>query len=169
MTPLVLYPAEVLKQKCSPVTEFNEELRKFVRELETALYRYRGAGIAAPQLSNPIRIISLLVNNEATTFINPEIVEFGGNIFKTYEGCLSIPGMKAKLNCRHDLLHLVGRTIEDKKIEHHLMSAEAVAAQHECDHLEGITLFNRMGKAQRELKKNNYLKRIRKWKKKNKR
>jgi len=175
---LILYPHEVLREVCTPV-EMEEiegptreggrlfilppEIKEFCEELNKSLYHYNGQGLAAPQVGKTIRVFSLLLSDEAICFINPEVTEFLGNPIKIKEGCLSLPGVRAATKCRNDYISIRATDLLGEEFDKKLMLIEAVAFQHELDHLDGKVLFNRMGQAQRQLKKNSYLKKIKKW------
>ena len=53
---IVKYPEPVLERPGEPVTEFNEELRKFVDDMFESMYAAKGIGLAAPQVAVSKRI-----------------------------------------------------------------------------------------------------------------
>ena len=54
--PLAYYGDAVLRKKALPVEVFDDELRKFIDDLEETRAASRGLGIAAPQVHLSIRV-----------------------------------------------------------------------------------------------------------------
>lgn len=156
--PIAFYPDPILSKKCKEVTEFNDELRELSEKMINLLYVHNAEGLAAPQVNKDIRMFVALLNDAPHVFVNPRIIEFGGRQVKSTEGCLSIPTIRAILNCRKMPIHVEYYDLEGKKSEQHFNSNSAIVIQHEIDHLDGVTLFNRMGRVQRQMKKKKYLK-----------
>jgi peptide deformylase len=168
MLNLYIYPDPILKQKCERIEVINKEVFDLAEAMEQGLYDFDALGLAAPQIGHPICMIAVMLGGEPTALINPKIVELEGRAASTREGCVSIPGVAANLNCRNDFITVEAETKHGSPITRKLMAVEAVIVQHEVDHLDGVTLFDRMGTAQRELKKNSYLKKHRRWKRRSK-
>ncbi len=98
---IVKYPEPVLSEPGEPVTEFNDELRKFVDDLFETTYAAQGIGLAAPQVavSKRITVIDLSVGKDPEqklVFINPEIIFREGKQYEE-EGCLSFPDIREKV------------------------------------------------------------------------
>ena len=105
-----------------------------------------GIGLAAPQIGITKRVCVINIK-EPIVLINPEIIESDGEfIFK--EGCLSYPKITVSVkrykyiavdadNLDESLLLDIrkGGTMED--------ILEIACVQHEIDHLNGITMFDR--------------------------
>lgn len=166
MLPLLFYPDPSLKTPCYEVKEVNEEIKQFCDELVKTMYALRGQGLAAPQVGRHERIFVIVMGKaNHQVCINPEIVDLGGDKIKANEGCLSLPGVVANLHCRYERCTLKGLNQEGEEISLMLSGMEAVAAQHEYDHMSGKTIFDLMGSAQRQLKKKKYLRWHKKFKK----
>jgi len=174
---LIYYPNPILRQSTSSVPIRNEEgivetfdksdrsdtlfLKDIVDEMFTLLYKYRGRGLAAPQVNIPYSFfVCILGKDSPTAFVNPRIVGKSKEKIKTSEGCLSIPNITANLNCRYKQVKIEAETVDNRPVEMLLDSYDSVVFQHEFDHLNGITLFQRMGSAQRQLKLNVYKKKL---------
>ena len=98
---IVKYPEPVLSQPGEPVTEFDDELRKFVADLFETTYKAQGIGLAAPQVgvSKRITVIDLSMGKdpkEKLVLINPEVIEREGKQYEE-EGCLSFPDIREKV------------------------------------------------------------------------
>jgi peptide deformylase len=134
---------DVLNKRTDPVTAWNEELERIVREMEATMHAARGIGLAANQvgIGKQLAILDLAPGtqkSELWVLTNPEIVEASGSI-KEEEGCLSIPGFTEIVERPEKVvvrfLDLAG---EEKFIEGSGLLARALC--HELDHLDG-TLF----------------------------
>lgn len=168
---LILYPNPILRTVCTSVPERmfgTSELLEIVTAMNKIMVEYGGIGLSAPQIGQSIRMLTLFYTSfdikkqskatETVTLCNPIIIRKSENLLKTQEGCLSIPGISVKLNIRHAQIDVQAFTPEGKIKNFIFFQQEAISFQHEYDHLEGITLFQRCGSAQRELNKNKYKK-----------
>lgn len=94
-----------------------------------------GFGLAANQVGIKKRFFIMKTNLGAKLFINPEILDMT-DIQPFEEGCLSIPGASA-ITQRAHLLKVRYFDENFNKIEEEYKGIEAVAIQHEVDHLNG--------------------------------
>lgn len=117
----------------------------FCVTLKQRLKDYGGAGLAAPQIGVPLAIIAFWHKGKIRAVCNPVINS--KSVRKRFgdEGCLSYPHRKKKVE-RFVKVQLVGSEFDEqgvyKKFDEVLEGLEAVVAQHEVDHTNGITLFN---------------------------
>ena len=119
-------------------------VQELIRDLLDTVEEYEGAGLAAPQVHTSLRVVVLKFDGAGLrVWINPEITPLTDELVYTFEGCLSVPGMRG----------LVGRPgrIQVRTFErdgsHHEMELEgfaAVVAQHECDHLDGVIYVDKV-------------------------
>ena len=98
---IVKYPEPVLSQPGEPVTEFNDELRKFVADMFETMYAAQGIGLAAPQVavSKRVTVIDLSMGKDSRqklVLINPEVTFRDGKQYEE-EGCLSFPDIREKV------------------------------------------------------------------------
>jgi peptide deformylase len=151
---IVKYPEPVLQQPGEPVTEFNDELRKFVADMFETMYAAQGIGLAAPQVAVPKRItvIDLSMGKDPAqklVLINPEVILREGKQYEE-EGCLSFPDIREKvvraLRVKIRAQDENGRWFEMDGEE--LLSR---AFQHEIDHLDGMLFIFRMSALKRDL------------------
>jgi peptide deformylase len=158
---IVKYPEPVLSQPGEPVTEFNDELRKFVADMFETMYAAQGIGLAAPQVavSKRVTVIDLSMGKnpaEKLVLINPEIIAREGKQYEE-EGCLSFPDIREKVQRAWQ----VTVRAQDEHGEWFEMDGEELlsrAFQHEIDHLDGMLFIFRMSGLKRDLA----LRRIRK-------
>lgn len=94
-----------------------------------------GTGLAANQVGISKRYFIMKSGDEVELIINPEILELGP-LTSFQEGCLSIPGTSAETQ-RAQKLRLKFRNKFFDEVEHTFHGVEAVAVQHEVDHLDG--------------------------------
>lgn len=144
------YPAEVLSGRAQPVEEINDDIRRLVDRMTDVMFEQKGVGLAAPQVGVPLRVfvISLDGSREnVMVFINPTVTT-DGELEAIEEGCLSVPGVYTKIrrykSCKVTATDLNGRTFTDEA-----EGLYARALQHEYDHIEGMTIVNRMGQTAR--------------------
>jgi peptide deformylase len=129
------------------------EVAAFIDDLlETMRISPGGVGIAAPQVGMPRRIVIVDVsahrrgsqekNHGLLVLVNPEILAMGGKQI-VREGCMSVPDYTANVQrAQWVLVDALGRDGERKIIES--IGFEAVAIQHEVDHLDGVLFLDRV-------------------------
>lgn len=135
---IVLYPDDGLRQVCTPVAEMNDDVDKLIEDMLYTMYDAPGIGLAAPQVAVQQRILVADVsetNDQPIALINPEIVRSTGKT-SYEEGCLSIPGVYAKVNRPSDIL-VKGLDRDGKEVELEADGLLAICLQHEIDHLNG--------------------------------
>ena len=126
----------VLRQKCTPVKEFNAELCALLDDMKETLKNAQGAGLAAPQVGVPIRAVLVDVDEGYFEFINPVFVWQKGEQYG-YEGCLSVKGKAGKV-LRPDKVKII---FNDRKGDRYSLVARGFFARavcHELDHLDGV-------------------------------
>ena len=158
---VVKYPEPVLQQPGEPVTEFDDELRKFVADMFETMYAAKGIGLAAPQVavSKRITVIDLSCgknSEEKLVLINPEIIAREGKQYEE-EGCLSFPDIHEKVQ-RAAKVTVRAQDEYGKWFEKDGDELLARAFQHEIDHLDGVLFIFRMSGLKRDM----ILRRIRK-------
>ena len=156
---MIITDKNKLKQKCIEVTDF-KEAEKIAAELLSELSNSKkGIGLAANQIGYDKRICVVNVK-EPLVLINPKIIDKSKETFVFPEGCLSFPNKKIKtqryvsvsVEC-DNIDSTLFFTADSDKLEDAL---ECACVQHEIDHLDGITMFDRQVKGntiKRETKK----------------
>ncbi|MGD9486804.1 MAG: peptide deformylase [Calditrichaceae bacterium] len=144
----------VLRKTTKKVTDFNDNIKRIVKNMITVMHREDGVGLAAPQvgLDSSILVIDIsgVEENELPrAFINPEIIEASGEaVFE--EGCLSIPGVREDV-LRPDKIELVYNDEDGNTHKELLDGWKARVLQHEIDHLNGILFVDRISPVKRQL------------------
>ncbi len=140
------YPSKVLAQTAKPVETIDDNLRQLVDKMIDIMIENKGVGLAAPQAGVSLRlfIISLDGTRESTkVYINPTVTPLD-KIEPLEEGCLSVPGISTKIR-RYKKCEVVATDLDDNEFTEEGEGLLARALQHEYDHIEGITIVNRMG------------------------
>ena len=155
---LLYHPNKILTTACGPIVDF-EAAKLILEDMKTILYKNNGRGLSAPQVGHSLRMfIATLGKDSLQVFINPEIYERSIEKIPTKEGCLSLPKIDMNLTCRYKEIRIRALNETGNEFDFLLDGINAVVVQHEYDHLYGITLFQRVGSAQRQLKKAQYKK-----------
>jgi peptide deformylase len=152
----------VLAIKATPVAEpAAPEIRRLVADMVETMIDANGAGLAAPQVHVPLRVVVFQAPEERsgpglsederfdhtaplTVLVNPEIEILGDETEAGWEGCLSVPGLRGVVE-RAAHIRYRGFDLEGRKIERVARGFHARVVQHECDHLDGILYPQRMG------------------------
>ena len=147
---MIIKDKNKLQEKCSPVSvKEGEEIG--VRLLHELRQSENGIGLAANQIGINKRVCVINVK-EPLVLINPKIVEKSKEQFVFPEGCLSFPDDKIK-TLRYESI-VVEADNHKGKLSFSANSKdindafECVCVQHEIDHLDGITMFEREFKAE---------------------
>lgn len=145
---IVNYPDPRLRKACKPVDAFDHTLAALVEHMLELMHDAKGIGLAGPQVGILRRLFICNVTGEPgddMIFINPELTDLEGDV-EGDEGCLSIPEVTVKVR-RASSCTIKARNLHGEPIES--LGADLVARcwQHECDHLEGRLITDRMSQA----------------------
>ena len=144
------YPDEVLAKRAEPVGQINDDIHRLVAKMTDIMLKNKGLGLAAPQAGVSLRlfIISLDGTREnVKVYINPTVTP-NGELGSMEEGCLSVPGIFTKIR-RYKKCKVTATGLNGKKFTEEAEGLYAKALQHEFDHIEGMTIVNRMGQTAR--------------------
>ncbi|MAU71752.1 MAG: peptide deformylase [Pseudozobellia sp.] len=129
------------------------EFQTFLKNLVSTMRVKNGVGIAAPQVDVLKRVFVIeiednprypnRVNFPIVIAINPEIEVISDQKIDSWEGCLSIPGIRGQLK-RHQKIRLKALNEDGENFELELENFPAIVAQHELDHLNGVLFIDRM-------------------------
>jgi peptide deformylase len=145
----------VLRQRAREVSR--EELalpatQGFIDDLVETMRDADGAGLAAIQVYEPIRICAIEVRNNPrypykpqiplTILVNPVLTPVGDEQFDNYEGCLSVPNLRGRVK-RFVHLHVRAWDRHGNAIDETVHGLKAGTYQHEVDHLNGTVFVDR--------------------------
>ncbi len=137
-----------LLEKSRPVEAFGTpQLLELVADMRDTMAHLNGAGLAAPQIGVPLRVVIFGVTRNPrypdaeevpdTVLINPMITPIGEEMEEGWEGCLSVPGMRGVVP-RFKRLRYQGFDESGLAIDRTVEGFHARVVQHEYDHLDGI-------------------------------
>lgn len=170
---IIEVPDPILSQHADEVTVVDDEIRTLIEDMAETMVLEHGVGLAAPQVGVSLRVITAELDlsdperptvdaeeagpqHEIVAIVNPEIVEREGKT--TYdEGCLSVPELTVEVT-RFERVTVCGLDAAGEPLELDAFGFPAVVLQHEIDHLDGITLLDRVS----ALKRNLYLRKRKK-------
>lgn len=137
-----------LLEVAAPVASFDTpELHELLQDMRDTMAALSGAGLAAPQVGIGLQVVIFGVAANPrypdaelvpdTVLINPVLTPLGDDRDDSWEGCLSIPGLRG-LVPRHKRLHYQGFDQFGNQIDRTVSGFHARVVQHECDHLQGV-------------------------------
>ncbi|HBR10453.1 peptide deformylase [Candidatus Bipolaricaulota bacterium] len=149
------YGDAILRRKALPIKNIggtepwnDGEVQEIVELMVEAMLRADGVGIAAPQIGIAKRVIILNLPDRLHAIVNPEIVWASEDEEPAFEGCLSIPAVRAEI-IRKRAVKVKGFDLQGQEL---IIDAEGDVArvvQHEIDHLDGILFIDYLSKAKR--------------------
>jgi peptide deformylase len=146
----------VLRQVAAPVLDpTSDAVRRLVDDMLETLDDIGGAGLAAPQVHVPWRVVIFKVGVERvsqraddtaqdlTVLVNPVVELVPGAVELGWEGCLSVRGLRGAVP-RSARIRYRGTTPQGEIVAREVEGFHARVVQHECDHLDGILYPQRM-------------------------
>ena len=143
---VVLYPDPVLRRKAAPVARVDGSIRALVDEMFRLMDEEEGAGLAAPQVGESLRIFVTGTSDRGVprkAYINPELLELTGDFESMDEGCLSLPEIRGTI-LRPAAARIRALDLDGKEFELESDGFPARVWQHEFDHLEGVLITDKM-------------------------
>jgi peptide deformylase len=140
--PIRIWGDPILTRRAAAVDRVTSVERKLIKDMIATMQAADGAGLAAPQVGVSKRIFVFRRGDETHALINPRIVRRSGGQKVGAEGCLSIPGVQAKV-ARTVRVVVTGRderghTIEIDCEDNDEQGRASTCVQHELDHLDGV-------------------------------
>ncbi len=144
-TEIIKYPDPRLRRKTVPIELFDDYVAALAERMLELMHAGRGVGLAGPQIGISRRIFTCNHTGEPQddlVLINPELSDLIGAV-EAEEGCLSLPEILVKVRrarkCRVRAYDVQGRpfTLEGEDLLARIW-------QHECDHLDGRLIIDRM-------------------------
>lgn len=156
---IITYPDPILKQVSAPVESVDESVTAILEDLiDTMLDAGHSVGVAAPQIGILRRVVVVDVSKSKLgkdnchgllEMINPNIIERSGSRVMR-EGCMSVPDYTGNVTrAEHIVVEFIDRSGQLRVIE--ASGFEAVAIQHEIDHLDGLLFLDRVSSLKTDL------------------
>ena len=147
---ITYYPATVLRGRAAPVEKIDDSIRRLVEKMADILVDKKGIGLAAPQAGVPLRLFIVALTGkreDVRAYVNPTVTPHG-DLDEAEEGCLSVPGIWAKIR-RYKKATVTATDLDGRQFTEDAEGLYARCLQHEYDHIEGTVIVNRMGEAAR--------------------
>jgi len=152
----------LLRERSSPVSldELrSERLQTLIDDMIETMRDADGAGLAAPQIYEPLRLAVIEVNDNPrypmlppvplTVLVNPIVTpevpsgELGpSDSVEMFEGCLSVPGVRGRVR-RPRRVRVTAHDRSGRPLEFTWEGVRAAIVQHELDHLDGVLFVDR--------------------------
>lgn len=151
---IIALPNPHLREKSQKVGLITDEIKQVIEDMRSATISWDesrehevGVALAAVQIDRLYKIVVVRNNYDNkedhtfTTFINPTITKFEGDIEEDFEGCLSVKEIYGKVP-RHTKVRVKALNEEGREFR---VTAEGFLArifQHEIDHCNGIVFID---------------------------
>ena len=160
---ILTYPNPLLKKAAEPVAAITPEIRELAKDMAETMYECEGIGLAAPQIGELIRLITIDLSgpterNGLMTLVNPVLERLGDEEVESEEGCLSVEDYRSTV-VRSERVKVSALDLDGNPLEFEADDLLAICLQHECDHLEGKLFIDRISR----LKRNLYDAKVKKW------
>jgi peptide deformylase len=144
---IVCYPHPTLRFRSQPLKRVDPMISEVARRMLDLMYAHRGVGLAANQVDLPFRMFVANPSGDPEqgperVFINP-VIERPKGSEAGEEGCLSLPGVQARVK-RSKSLRLLAYDLTGNPIDEQLEGYMARIVQHELDHLNGVLFIDRL-------------------------
>jgi peptide deformylase len=147
--PILLYPDPILKAPAASVLPGDHAIETIVQDMLDTLRASPGVALAAPQIGCLVQIIVVDVSRKKgesghglVVLLNPRIRhQERERIIR--EGCLSVPDYTGNV-LRYEQTVVEGFSPDGTPVTLTVSGFEALAFQHELDHLSGILFLDRI-------------------------
>jgi peptide deformylase len=146
----------VLRQVARELTRdelMSSDVQRFIDDLVETMRDANGAGLAANQVYEPVRICAIEIKNNPrypykpnyplTILVNPVVTPTTDETFMSYEGCLSVPNLRGEVR-RFAAVRVRAWDREGKDLDFEVKGLTAGTFQHEVDHLSGKVFLDRV-------------------------
>jgi peptide deformylase len=157
---VLIYPDSRLKEICAPIDNFTESAPQILQDLvDTMIDAGHSVGVAAPQIGDLYRVAVVDVSNSKLgkkqenhgllQMVNPEIIETAGSQI-VREGCMSVPDYTGNVTRSESIV--VQFLDQNQQLQVIRCDGfEAIAIQHELDHLDGLLFLDRVSSLKTDL------------------
>ncbi len=149
--PILRWPDPRLTTRCEPVG--GADVAQLAADMLETMYAAPGRGLAGPQVGAMLRLFVMDTGWKEgvptpLVCIDPEILWMSDERATGTEGCLSIPGITTEVS-RAKSIRLRWRDLTGAVQERDMTGFDAICAQHEYDHLDGLVTFDRLSPEER--------------------
>ena len=153
------YPHPLLKTRCQDIMLADPAVQDVVRDMLDTLDASPGVALAAPQIGYAVRAIVVDVSRDSreehrrghgrVVLLNPVLLACE-EMHVIREGCLSVPDFTANV-MRGGRAVVQGLTPQGETRVLEALGFEALAFQHEIDHLDGTLFLDRVASLKHDL------------------
>ncbi|MCX7558636.1 peptide deformylase [Sulfitobacter sp. F26204] len=145
---IVLWPDPRLAETCAPIAEITPDIKTLAADMLETMYAAPGRGLAAPQVGVMQRMFVMDTGwkegkSDPLVCINPMLQEVSEDRVDNDEGCLSIPGVQARIS-RPAQVRMVWTGLNGARYVQSFDGFAATCVQHELDHLDGVVTFDHL-------------------------
>ena len=148
---VTIYGNPILKKKSEPIKKIYPGIKRLAADMMETMYHYSGVGLAAPQVGELIRVITIDPRDPEfgpRVMINPRICSRNGEVIGE-EGCLSLPNIYGEVK-RAMNVFVKYTDIDGREHSEEWSGLQARIVQHEVDHINGVLFVERLDERQRE-------------------
>lgn len=158
---LKFYPNPILREPTKEIVTVDEDVKSLIANLYSIMRKYRGFGLAAPQIGVSKKVAVVEVDNKSYTLINPVVVD-QWNLTISSEGCLSFPSIMIN-HVRPTGIKVKSLDLEGKEVEYTVEGMLAKAFSHEIDHLNNILFVDELSSIKKDVIRRKIIKLERKY------
>jgi len=140
------YPDAVLARRAQRVEKIDDNIRQLVKKMTEIMRANKGIGLAAPQAGVALRLFIIAIDatsQNVRVYINPTVTPTTDELDSVEEGCLSVPGIYTKIQ-RYKRCKVTATDLDGNEFTEEADGLYARCLQHESDHIDGITIADRM-------------------------
>ncbi len=146
----------VLRKPAAPLSEKelkDNRIQVLIDDMAASMREYEGVGLAATQVHHSKQILVIESGKNPryegveeiplTILVNPAITWYSGEVKEDWEGCLSVPYLKGKVE-RSTSIEVKAFDRKMKRNDFKAKGFLSIVIQHEIDHLNGKVFLDRM-------------------------
>jgi len=143
MLKIITNPNPILRQKAAIIKNpLEEKIQKLIPQMMETMKKNDGAGLAAPQVGESIRLVVIGLKDNDLAMVNPKIIK--RSLIKEWdeEGCLSVPNTFGEVKrCKKITVKYLDKNGKNIKLTGEGLLARVI--QHEVDHLDGVLFIDK--------------------------
>jgi len=151
---LTTVPSPVLTKRLQPLKAADLKAGVYVlliANMKEAMVKHEGIGLAANQVGEDVALFVIdeklaTEHGVPSVYANPEITDRAKDADMKEEGCLSIPGLWVQVS-RSKKIMFKALDGQGAKVKFRARGLLARVLQHETDHLNGLTIQDRVKEA----------------------
>ena len=146
----------ILRTPAQPLTReqlLSPRIQELIDDLIATMHDADGAGLAAPQIYEPLQLCAIEVGNNPrypykpkiplTVLVNPVLTPTTEESFSNYEGCLSVPNLRGRVD-RFLSVRVQAWDRHGAALDFVARGISAGTFQHEVDHLNATIFVDRV-------------------------